>query len=67
MQEERVEKFWDKETLYEFLGSNVPSTLMAYYLLSIISLEGESDFLIKSKELGIIKKNNALKKICKKF
>jgi hypothetical protein len=54
-QEERVEKFWDKAKLNDLLTSNAPSYLVEHHLFSTLSLEDETEFLVKSKELGVLK------------
>jgi len=54
-QEERVEKFWDKSKLQGLLESNVPRYLVENHLFSSLSLEYETEFLVKSKELGVLK------------
>lgn len=55
--QERIDLYWDKEKLNELVTSNVPNYYVEHYLLSTLSLEDESLFLKKSKELGILKKN----------
>ena len=54
-QEERVEKFWDKDKLNGLITSNAPQYLVEHHLFSTLSLEDENEFLIKSKELGVLK------------
>jgi len=54
-QEERVEKFWDKVKLNDLVTSNLPPYLVENHLFSTLSLEDETEFLVKSKELGVLK------------
>ena len=54
-QEERVEKFWDKSKLQGLLESNVPRYLVDHHLFSSLSLEDETEFLVKSKKIGVLK------------
>jgi hypothetical protein len=54
-QEERVEKFWDKTKLQGLLESNAPRYLVEHHLFSTLSLVNETEFLVKSKELGVLK------------
>lgn len=54
-QEERVEKFWDKSKIQGLMESNVPSHFVEHHLFSTLSLEDETEFLEKSKELGVLK------------
>jgi hypothetical protein len=54
-QEERVEKFWDKSKLNDLVTSNVPQHFVEHQLFSTLSLEDETEFLQKSKELGVLK------------
>jgi len=54
-QEERVEKFWDKAKLNDLVTSNAPPYLVEHHLFSTLSLEDETEFLVKSKELGVLK------------
>jgi CO dehydrogenase nickel-insertion accessory protein CooC1 len=54
-QEERVEKFWDKAKLNDLVTSNADPYLVEHHLFSTLSLEDETEFLVKSKELGVLK------------
>ncbi len=54
-QEERIEKFWDKSKVQELLESNAPIYLVEHHIFSTLSLVDETEFLIKSMELGVLK------------
>ena len=54
-QEERVEKFWDKSKIQGLMESNASRYLVEHHLFSTLSLEDENEFLVKSKELGVLK------------
>jgi len=54
-QEERVEKYWDKSKIQGLMESNAPMYLVEHHIFSTLSLEGETKFLEKSKELGVLK------------
>jgi hypothetical protein len=54
-QEERVEKFWDKAKLNDLVTSNAPRYLVEHHLFSTLSLEDDTEFLVKSKEIGVLK------------
>ena len=54
-QEERVEKFWDKSKIQGLMESNAPRYLVEHHLFSTLSLEDETEFLEKSREIGVLK------------
>jgi hypothetical protein len=54
-QKERIEKYWDRSVVNGLMTSNVPQWVIENQLFSIISLDDETEFLKKSKELGVLK------------
>jgi len=56
-QEERVEKFWDKERLNAILESNVPRHFIEHHLFAALNIVSDEEFLKKSIQLGIVNEN----------
>jgi hypothetical protein len=56
-QEERVEKFWDKERLNAILESNVPRHFIEHHLFAALNIVSDEEFLQKSIQLGIVNEN----------
>ena len=54
-EQERIEKFWDRSVINGLMTSNAPQYIIEHILFSILSLEDETEFLEKSKEIGVLK------------
>jgi len=56
-QQERVEKFWNKERLNAILESNVPRNFIEHHLFAALNIVSDEEFLQKSNQLGIVNEN----------
>jgi hypothetical protein len=54
-QEERIDKFWDRNVVNGLMTSNAPKYIIEHELKSILLIDNEQTFLDKSKEFGLLK------------
>jgi len=52
---ERIDKYWNRNVVTNYMTSNIPQEIMEYQLMSILSIKNEEKFLKESKDMGLLK------------